>query len=324
MTGRMCNRAWFVTALLWGWTAVVAAQPYPTKPVRMIIPSGPGGGVDTVGRVIGQKLADALGQPVVADNRPGAATMLGSELTAKSPPDGHTLLMMGTSHAITASLYKKLNYHPINDFSAVTLLTIAPYVVVVHPSVPARSIKELIALARKRPGELHFASGGSGTSTHLAGELFNSMARVNLMHVPYRGGAPAVTDLVGGHVQIMFNVMVSSMPLLRANRLRALATTGTNRSHLLPDVPTVAESGLPGYAAVAWYGVLLPARTPAHIVSTLNLEIVKILRMKDVRDRLTSDGADVVGSTAEEFAAFMKSDMERWATLIVALGLRGE
>ena len=324
MTTTIFKCAGPVAALLWAGTGVGLAQPYPAKPVRMIIPSAPGGGIDTVGRALAHKLTDALGQPVVADNRPGAATMLGSELAAKSPPDGYTILMVTNSHAVSASLYKKLNYDPINDFAAVTLVTIAPYVVVVHPSVPARSIKELIALARRRPGELLFASGGTGTSTHLAGELFKSLAQVDLMHVPYKGGAPAVTDLVGGHVQIMFNVMVSSVPLIRGNRLRALATTGTKRSHLLPELPTVEEAGLPGYEAAAWYGVLLPAHTPAQIVTTLNQEIVKVLKMKDVRDKLASDGADVIGSTADEFATYMKKDIDRWAKIIPALGLRSD
>lgn len=324
MTMSIRKRAWVMTALLWVWAGVALAQPYPTRTVRMINPGPPGGGIDTVGRTIAQKLSGALGQPVVVDNRPGAGTTLASELVAKATPDGHTILIMSNSYTITASLYKKLNYDPVKDFSAVTLLVIAPYILVVHPSVPARSVKELVALAKKRPGELFFASAGSGAGTHLAGELFKSMAQVDIMHVPYKGGAPAVTDLVGGHVQIMFNAWVSSTPLMKANRLRALAITSLKRSQLLPELPTLAESGLPGYEAGAWYGVLVPARTPAHIVSTLNLEIVKVLKLNDVREKLMSDGSEVIGSTPEEFSAYMKTDIERLAKLIATLGLRVE
>ena len=324
MTASVRKNAWCAAALLWVWTGVALAQPYPTRTVRMINPGPPGGGIDTVGRTIAQKLSGALGQPVVVDNRPGAGTTLASELVAKAPPDGHTLLIMSNSHAITASLYKKLSYDPIKDFSAVTLLVIAPYILVVHPSVPVRSVKELVALAKRRPGELFFASAGSGAGTHLAGELFKSMAQVDIVHVPYKGGAPAVTDLVGGHVQIMFNAVVSSTPLMKANRLRALAITSAKRSQMLPGIPTLAESGLPGYEAGAWYGVLVPARTPAHIVATLNLEIVKVLKLNDVREKLMADGSDMVGSTPEEFSAYMKTDIERWAKLIAALGLRAE
>jgi putative tricarboxylic transport membrane protein len=297
------------------------AQSYPGKSIRMIIPAAPGGGVDTIGRALGQKLAEALGQPVVPDNRPGAGTMIASELTAKAPPDGYTFLMVTNSHAINASVQKDLKYDPVKDFSAVSLLAVSPYLLVVHPSVPAKSVRELVELARKRPGELLFASAGSASATHLAGELFKTMAKINIVHVPYKGGTPAVTDLVGGHVQMMFNNLISVMPLAKSGRLRALGVTSAKRLGLLPDLPTVAEAGFPGYEAASWYGALLPAGTSAQIVAILNRELVKAIRTADVRDRLVSEGAEVIGSTPAEFAQYLSNDIERWRRLAPALDL---
>lgn len=297
------------------------AQSYPVKPIRMIIPAAPGGGVDTIGRALGQKLFESLGQPVVADNRAGAGTMIGSELTAKAPPDGYTFLMVTNSHAINASVQKNLKYDPVKDFSEVSLLAISPYLLIVHPSVPAKSVRELVALARKRPGELLFASAGAASATHLAGELFKSMAKINITHVPYKGGTPAVIDLTGGHVQMMFNNLISVMALAKSGRLRALAVTSAKRLPLLPDLPTVAEAGLPGYEAASWYGALLPAGTSAQIVAILNRELVKAIKTPDVRDRLVSEGAEVIGSTPEEFAQYMRNDIERWRKLVPTLDL---
>ena len=297
------------------------AQSYPVKPIRMIIPAAPGGGVDTIGRALGQKLFESLGQPVVADNRAGAGTMIGSELTAKAPPDGYTFLMVTNSHAINASVQKNLKYDPVKDFSEVSLLAISPYLLIVHPSVPAKSVRELVALARKRPGELLFASAGAASATHLAGELFKSMAKINITHVPYKGGTPAVIDLTGGHVQMMFNNLISVMALAKSGRLRALAVTSAKRLPLLPDLPTVAEAGLPGYEAASWYGALLPAGTSAQIVAILNRELVKAIKTPDVRDRLVSEGAEVIGSTPEEFAQYMRIDIERWRKLVPTLDL---
>jgi tripartite-type tricarboxylate transporter receptor subunit TctC len=317
-------QALFAGALLCAATIGAYAQSYPSKPVRVIIPAPAGGGVDTIGRGVSQKLAETLGQPFVPDNRPGAGTMIGSELTAKSPPDGHTLLFMTNSHAINASLQKNLKYDPIGDFSAVSLLAITPYLVVVHPSVPAKSVRELIELARKRPGEIHFASAGATSATHLAGELFAYMAKIKLVHVPYKGGMPGVTDLVGGHVQLMFNNLISVMSLVKQNRLHALAITSDKRSPLLPNLPTVSESGVPGYESSSWYGALVPANTPQNIVTTLNREMVKAIKSPDMRDRLSAEGAQVIGSTPEEFAAYLRKDIERWRKLVPALGLRSE
>ena len=240
--------------------------------------------------------------------------MIGSELTAKSPPDGQTLLFMTNSHAINASLQKNLKDHSLKDFSEVSLLAISPYLLVVHPSVPAKSVRELVDLARRRPGEIYFASAGTNSATHLAGELFAYMAKIKLVHVPYKGGLPGVTDLVGGHVQLMFNNLISVMGLVKQNRLRALAITSDKRSPLLPNMPTVAESGVPGYESASWYGALLPANTPQNIVTTLNREMVKAIKSADVRDRLTAEGAQVIGSTPEEFAVYLRKDIERGAS----------
>lgn len=317
-------RVLVLPALMLGVSTMSVAQSYPVRPIRMIIPAAPGGGVDTIGRALAQKLTDALGQPVVPDNRPGAGTMIGSELTAKAPPDGYTLLMMTNSHAINASLRKKLNYDPLKDFSEVSLLAISPYLVVVHPSVPAKSVRELIELARKRPGEIYFASAGTASATHLAGELFATMAKVKLTHVPYKGGMPGVTDLVGGHVQLMFTNLISVLGLTKQNRLRALAITSTKRSPLLPELPTVSEAGVAGYVAGSWYGSLLPAGTPSQIVATLNREMVTAIKSRDVRDRLVSEGAEVVGSTPEQFGVYLRKDIEQWRKLVPTLGLRVE
>jgi tripartite-type tricarboxylate transporter receptor subunit TctC len=303
-------------------TAAVTAQPYPSKSVRMIVPAGPSGGVDTIARLVGQPLGAALGQPVVMDNRPGAGTMLASELLAKSPPDGYTLLMVTNSHAINAGLHKNLRYDPIDDFTPVTLVASIPYLVVIHPSVPARSVKELIALAKQRPGELLAASAGTGSGTHLAFELFASMAKVSIVHVPYKSGSAAIVDLAGGHVQLMFSNVINSMPHVRAKRLIALAITSAQRSSLAPGLPTVAESGVPGYQADAWYGVLLPARTPTEIVDRLNRELVAIIKSPDVRDKAATQGAEMIGSTPQALALLMRNDIAKWAKITSALKLQ--
>lgn len=305
-------------------TASAAAQSYPAKPIRMIIPAGPGGGVDTIARFVGTPLGAALGQPVVMENRPGAGTMVASELTAKSPPDGYTVLMVTNSHVINAGIHKNLRYDPLNDFSPVSLVASVPYLVVVHPSVPVASVKELIALARRRPGDLLAASAGTGSGTHLAFELFASMAQVNIVHVPYKSGSSAIVDLAGGHVQLMFSNVINSTPHVRARRLRALAITSAKRSQLNPQLPTVAESGVPGYQADAWYGLLVPARTPADIVQRLQREVTAILKTPDFREKAATQGAEVIGSTPAEFAALMRRDLTKWARLTSKLKLQIE
>jgi tripartite-type tricarboxylate transporter receptor subunit TctC len=288
----------------------------------MIIPAGPGGGVDTVSRTVGQPLSAALGQPVVMDNRPGAGTMLASELTAKSPPDGHTLLMMTNSHTINASVHKTLRYHPVDDFTFVTLVASVPYWIVVHPSLPVKTIGELLGLAKRRPGELYFASAGTGSGTHLAFELFQSMAAIKLVHVPYKSGSAAMIDLIGGHVQLMASNIINSRPHVLNGKLRALAMTTQKRTPLYPQVPTVAESGLPGYQADVWYGIAMPAKVPAEIVTRLHGEILEVLKLADVRDKLAAQGAEVAGSTPEQFVQQVKRDIAKWAKVTARLDLQ--
>ena len=289
----------------------------------MIVPAGPGGGVDTVARTVGQALSAAVGQPVVTENRPGAGTMLASEITAKAPADGYTLLMVTNSHAINAGIHRNLRYDPIEDFSFITMVASVPYWIVVHPSLPVRSVKDLIALAKRRPNELYFASAGNGSGTHLAFELFQSMAHIKLVHVPYKSGSPAMIDLIGGHVQVMASNTINSRPHVLAGKLHALAITSEKRSPLYPQVPTVAEAGLPGYQADAWYGVIAPARTPRDIVSRLNREIVAILKTGEARDKLASQGAEVAASTPEQFVHLMKSDIAKWGKVTSRLNLQG-
>jgi tripartite-type tricarboxylate transporter receptor subunit TctC len=262
-------------------------------------------------------LAEPLGQTVIVDNRPGASTIIGTEIAAKSPPDGYTIFMGNNSTlCINPNLYAKLPYDPVKDFAPVSLLASAPFVLLVHPSLPARSVKELIALARSRPGELNYGSAGVGLSAHLAGEMFNLMAQVKTVHVPYKGAGPAMIDLIAGHIQFVFNNVLSALPHVRSRRLRALAVTSPQRSPMLPDLPTVAESGLAGYEAGAWYAVLAPARTPAPIVTRLNTEFVKVLQQPRVQERITSDGASVIGSTAEILAKTIEADIARWGRVI--------
>jgi tripartite-type tricarboxylate transporter receptor subunit TctC len=295
---------------------------YPTRPIRMIIPAGSGGGVDTVARIVGTPLAAALGQPVVMENRPGAGTMLASELTAKSPPDGYTLLMVTNSHAINAGIHKNLRYDPVNDFSPISFVTTLPYLLVVHPSVPARSARELIALAKKHPGQLYFSSAGAGSGTHLAFELFIALSHIDVVHVPYKSGTPALVDLAGGHVQLMFSNIINCMPYVRNKRLIALGISTARPSPLYPGLPTIASSGLPEYESDAWYGVLAPARLPVDIVARLYREINAILRTAGIKEKLAAQGADVAGSTAEEFAAILRRDIQKWAKVTAGLILQ--
>jgi tripartite-type tricarboxylate transporter receptor subunit TctC len=300
------------------------AQSYPTKPLRMLVPAGPGGGVDTIARMVGTPLGVSLGQPVVMENRPGAGTMIASEVLSKSPPDGYTLLMVTNSHVINAGIHPNLPYNPIDDFLPVTLVASVPYQVVVHPSVPVTTVKELIALAKRRPGDLLAASAGTGSGTHLAFELFASMAQVRITHVPYKSGSSAIVDLIGGHVQLMFSNVINSGSHVRSGRLRALAITSAKRSKANPQLPTVAESGLPGYQADVWYGVLVPAKTPADIVQRLNREINAILKTPDFLAKARTQGADVLGGTPAEMGALMRTDLTKWAKLTAKLKIQIE
>jgi tripartite-type tricarboxylate transporter receptor subunit TctC len=292
-------------------------QGYPSKPIRLIVPFSAGGGNDNVARLVGKALSGSLGQQVVIDNRPGAGGVLGAELAAKSAPDGYTLFLGGVgSHAINPNLHERLPYDPIKDFAPVALLASAPLMLVVHPSVPAGSTREFIALARLKPGRLNYASNGNGSSSHLAAVMFEAMAGVEMVHVPYKGLSPALADLLSGRVQLMFSSVVAILPHIKAGKLRGLAVTASKRLALMPELPTLAESGLAGYEASSWYGVLAPAGTPEEVVARLNAEMVKALDQPEVRNSLLGEGAEPVGGPPEKFAAHIKSEKERLGKLI--------
>jgi tripartite-type tricarboxylate transporter receptor subunit TctC len=310
-----------VSALLPAWPAS-AAGGYPDKPIRLIVPQPPGGTSDILARVLASKLAENLRQQIIIDNRAGASGTIGTDLAAKSPPDGYTLVLVYTTHATTPGIYGKLPYDPVADFAPITLAAAAPLLLVVHPKIPVTSVKELIAYAKTRPGELNFCSAGNGSGSHLAGELFNTMTGVKLTHIPYKGSGLAITELIGGQVQLMFAGIVPIDPHVKSGRVRSIAVTSAKRSVAIPQVPTIAESGLPGFEVVGWYGVLAPARTPHPIVARLHNEFVKILQTQDIRDRLLSEGAEPVGNTPAEFTAFIKTDIGRWAKVIKAAGAK--
>lgn len=313
---------WLVTAPLFALALAgnAAAQSYPAKQISIVVPYPPGGPTDIVARVIGQKLAERVGQPVMIDNRAGAGGNIGASAVAKAAPDGYTLLLGTTAHAINPHLFKSLDHDILKDFTPVVLLTSLPLGVVAHPSVPAKNIKELIALAKTKP--LTYASSGNGQSTHLAAELFKSMTGTQLTHVPYKGSAPALTDLVGGQVDLMFNTLLSSMPHVKAGRLNALAVTTAKRSASAPDLPTIAEAGVPGYEADAWSGLLAPAGTPAAVVTKLNKEINAILQEPDVKKRFLEDGADLVGGTPDQFDKHLRNEVKKWGEVVKVSGAR--
>lgn len=310
--------------LLFGASAALA-QSYPARPVRFIVPFPPGGSADVLARTLAPRIAEGLGQTVVVENRPGAGTAIGAKATADAPPDGYTI-MLGTvsSHAMNPGLNPKVGYDPVRDFSPVTLVASIPFALVVHPTMPTKSVRELIDLARANPGRLNYASAGSGTSNHLAGELFKSMGGIDMVHVPYKGSAPALNDLLAGQVNLMFDLVLTAAPHVRANSLRVLAVTGPKRSGVMPDVPTVRESGLPDYEVSAWFGVFGPAGVPAAIVSRLNTEIVRAVGHPEVRERLASQGADAVTSTPAEFAAYVRAEAARWADVVKRANIRPE
>ncbi len=294
-----------------------SAQGWPAKSIRWIVPFPPGGGNDTVARAVGQRLAEAVGQPVVIDNRPGAGGTIGADLAARAPADGYTLFLAGVaSHGINPALGGRLPYDPVRDFTPVSLLATAPLLLVVHPSLPAKSVKELVALARARPGALNYASNGRGSSSHMAAELFGSMARVRMEHVPYKGFAPALQDLLGGRVELMFSSLVAILPHVSAGKLRPLATTGATRSPVTAQLPTIAEAGLPGYETASWYGVVAPAGTPAPVVDRLAAELARIVRLPAMREQLLTDGAIPVGSTPQAFATHIQAELARWSKLV--------
>jgi tripartite-type tricarboxylate transporter receptor subunit TctC len=297
------------------------AQQYPTRAVRVIVASSPGSGVDIVSRIMAQKLSAGLGQQVIVDNRAGAGANLGAEIAAKAPADGYTLLMGTPAHAINVSMYSGLNYDIIRDFTPVSLVSTGQYVVIVHPSVPARTVKALIALARSKPGDLAYGSAGPGNSTHLAGELFNSMAGTKMLHVAYKGSGPALIELMSGQLQVMFANITAGLPHMRTHRVRALAVTGPKRSSQAPELPTVGEAALPGYAVTSFFGVLVPAGTPGVIIAKLNTEIIKAVRAADVQATLATEGAEAIGSSPEEFAAYIRAEILRWTAAVKTAGL---
>jgi tripartite-type tricarboxylate transporter receptor subunit TctC len=296
---------------------------YPNRPIRFIVPLPAGGGADIVARIVAEQLTKSLGQQVLVDNRPGGGTVIGADLAAKAPPDGYTLLLgTATTHAINASLVKKLPYDPVKDFSPITLVAVLPQIIVSHPSLPVASLKEFVALARKRPGEIFFASTGNGSANHLGGEMLNAVAGLKNVHVPYKGASPALTDLLAGQVQFMFTTIPPALPHVRSGRLRALAVANAKRSSLLPDLPTTAENGAPGVEASSWNGVLTPAGTPRDIIAKLHTEIATVMKLPGVSDRLASAGVEPMLTTPEEFAAYIESETARYAKVVRSSGAR--
>jgi tripartite-type tricarboxylate transporter receptor subunit TctC len=300
--------------------AGAAAQGYPAKPVKIVVPYPPGGPTDIVARVVAQKLSEQTGQQFVVDNRGGGGGNIGAEAVARSSADGYTLLVATTAHAINRTLFKNLTYDLRKDFVPISQLTAGPLVIVANPSLPAKNVRELIAVARAKPGDLAFASSGNGQSTHLAAELFNTMAGTKMTHVPYKGSAPALTDTMGGQVSLFFDTMLSAMPHVRSGKLKALAVTSATRSPAAPDIPTVAESGLPGYEAIAWNGLLAPAGTPKEVVARLSVEVRKTLELPEIRERFAAQGFAAAWSSPEQYAAFLDNEVEKWAKVVKVSG----
>lgn len=304
--------------------ATIAHAQYPNRPVRIVVPSSAGGGTDIIARIVAPRLSERLSQQIVIDNRPGAGTMIGGEVVAKAPPDGYTLLMCVSTLATNPIIYRKVPYNALTDFAPVTLVLAAPNILVVHPSLPVKTVKELIWFAQARPGQLNFASAGAGTGPHLAMELFMSMSGTRMVHIPYKGSAPAMIDLVSGQVTTMTATMLTGLPHVRTGRLRALGITGLARIAAAQDVPTIAEAGVPGYEAVQWYGLVAPAQTPKDIVMRLNREMTAILQSNDVKERFASDGGDTVPTTPEEFARYIRNETEKWARVAKTAGIKPE
>jgi tripartite-type tricarboxylate transporter receptor subunit TctC len=314
----------FAAAVLLACAAALPAhgQAYPDRSVRLVVPFAAGGSSDTVARILANKLTASLGQTVVVENRAGAGGNIGAEHVARSSPDGYTLLMAAGSFAINPSLYASLPYDPVKDFDPVIHICSVTGILVAHPSVPASNVKELVMLAKSQPGRVNFASAGSGTVIHLAGELFKMMAKVDITHVPYKGSGPALADLIGGQVQVMFANMPGTLQHVRTGRLKVLAVTSGKRSPLLPEVPTVAESGIDGYEASTWFGILAPAGTPREVIARLNAEIAKVLEAPEMVQHLSNEGAQVTGGTPEWFRQNLKADIERWAPVVKASGAK--
>ncbi len=300
------------------------AQAYPSKPIKIVVPYPPGGFNDTLGRTLAAKFSESWGQPAVVENKPGGNTLIGNDFVAKSAPDGHTLLIVAFPFSVVPSLFKTMPYDTVKDFAPVILAATSPNLLVVHPSLPASSVGELIALAKAKPGSLSYASTGNGSSNHISMELFKSLAGVNIVHIPYKGSGPAVSDLLGGQVQLMFDNTPNVLPQVKAGRLRALGSSGTKRSPLTPEVPTVAEAGVAGYEVMVWFGVVAPAGTSREIVNKLNAEVTRILAMPDVRERFLAQGVEPVGSTPEQFGEHIRAQMSKWGKVVQDAGVKAE
>jgi tripartite-type tricarboxylate transporter receptor subunit TctC len=301
-----------------------SGQAYPVKPVRLVVPFAPGGGTDIIARLLAQHLGEALGQPVVADNRGGAGSTLGTEIVAKAPPDGYTLLLGNISLAFNAALYKKLSYDAIRDFAPISLVAVQPNIIVIHPSLPAKSMKEFIAVAKANPGKYSYASAGAGSGTHLAGELLKMLTGIDLVHVPYKGTGPALNDLIGGQVQMMVSTFASALPHAKSGRLRALAVTSAKRSGAAPDVPTLIEAGVPDFEYSTWYGLLAPAATRREIVDKLNAAVLKVLTRDELKQRFEAQGVDALSSAPAEFSKYLRSETQKWGKVVRATGARPE
>lgn len=297
---------------------------YPTKPLKLLVGFAPGGGVDINARLLASKLSEFLGQQAIVENRPGAGTNIANEYVAKSPPDGYTLLMVPSTLAINPAIYKKVPYDALRDFAPITQTVSSGAILVVHPSIPVKTVKELIAFARARQGQLNYASAGAGTYPHMSMELFLSMAGLKMVHIPYKGTGPAMIDMIAGHVAVMSATILTGMPQIRSGRLRGLGITSAVRSPIVPEIPTIAESGLPGYEAVQWYGALVPVQVPKDIIARLHGEITRVLQMPDVKERFAGDGADPVGNTPEEFGRYIRDETVKWARVARAAGIKPE
>lgn len=308
-----------------GAPAIAQAQraEFPAKPVRLVVGYPPGGPTDLIARVVAQKLTESWSQQVIIDNRPGASGIIGAELTVRAAPDGYNLLMVPVTYAVTPSLLPKMPYDAEKDLAPVALVASAPFILVVHPTLPVKTVKDLIALARSRPGQINYASASPGGMPHLAGELFNSMAGVKMVHIPYKGAAPATTDLVDGQVSLMFNNMLSAMPHVKSGRLRAVAVTGLKRSGAVPDLPAIAET-LPGYEASGWYGALAPAATPRELIAKINGDMNRAMRLPDVAQRLAGDGVEAVGATPEQFGNYLRQEIAKWGKVVKLSGAKAD
>ena len=317
----MYNRKYLFLFIFLLFPGLSAAQQYPSKTVRLIVPFAAGGSTDVIARVLAPRLAEAWGQQVIVDNRPGGNTTIGTEIVAKAAPDGHTLLITPAPFTVVPSVMKKLPYDPARDFEPITLINTTPMGLVVHPGVPAKNVRELVALAKARPGKMNFASSGNGGVPHLSGELLNAMAGVKLMHVPYKGNAPALVDLVGGHVDMAFNGLTSVMPFIKSGRLRVLGVTSIGRTAALPEVATLDEQGLKGFQAVAWNGITAPARTPKDVIAKIGDTAVRIVKSPELAEQLKRDGSDPVGSSTPEFVAHLRDEVAKWKKVLERAGI---